>query len=148
MENDLALVGAVPGAIDQIPFSYMDYLEDSRASIISSLDMTSSWLFKYDGINPNVNFLNELKPIEPVTDHVKEKTEEMFLDFLANENSELVTLDALGISVPEDEGAAVDTRNEPEVEIDMEKEAERLEKPAMKHRQGSFIGVRACCTLL
>ena len=25
--TDLALVGAVPGAIDQIPFSYMDYLE-------------------------------------------------------------------------------------------------------------------------
>lgn len=36
LENDLALVGAVPGALDQIPFSYMDYLEDARINIASS----------------------------------------------------------------------------------------------------------------
>ena len=29
--TDLALVGAVPGAVDQIPFSYMDYLEGTFA---------------------------------------------------------------------------------------------------------------------
>ena len=139
MENDLALVGAVPGAIDQIPFSYMDYLEDSRNSILSSLDMTSCWLFNYDGINPGVNFLNELKPIESVVDHVQEKTEEMFLDFLASENSELVTLDALGINVSEVDGPLVEIKNEPDLVKDMTKEAERLEKPGMKHRKGFYL---------
>ena len=117
----------------------MDYLEDSRNSILSSLDMTSCWLFNYDGINPGVNFLNELKPIESVVDHVQEKTEEMFLDFLASENSELVTLDALGINVSEVDGPLVEIKNEPELVKDMTKEAERLEKPGMKHRKGFYL---------
>lgn len=108
MEDDLAQVGAVPGAVDQIPFSYMDYLEDARATIASSRQQTAAWLFDYDGINPSVNFFAEMKLLQPVPEHVAEKTQEIFMDFLASESSELVTLDQLGIHVPIDDQSPLD----------------------------------------
>ena len=52
LENELAMVGAAPGAIDQIETSYMDYLEDAKFTIDDAEMATSCWLYKYDGLDP------------------------------------------------------------------------------------------------
>jgi len=120
IENDLALVGAVPGAVDQIPFSYMDYLEDARLNILSSRELTDCWLFDYDGINPSVNFFNDMKLLQPVSGHVAEKTQEIFTNFLGSDSSELVTLDQLGINIPtEDNGVPAPVFDEDLTPVDL-----------------------------
>ena len=46
------MVGAAPGAIDQIETSYMDYLEDAKFTIDDAEMATACWLYKYDGLDP------------------------------------------------------------------------------------------------
>ena len=46
------MVGAAPGAIDQIETSYMDYLEDAKYTIDDAELATDCWLYKYDGLDP------------------------------------------------------------------------------------------------
>ena len=56
LENELAMVGAAPGAIDQIETSYMDYLEDAKYTIDNAELATDCWLYKYDGLDPGKTF--------------------------------------------------------------------------------------------
>ena len=94
MENNLAMVGAVPGAVDQISVSYMDYLQDAQVNIENARNLTQCWLFKYDGLNPSINFLNEQKLFLPVSETVEEQTLCLLTNFVTD--SDLVTLEQLG----------------------------------------------------
>ena len=91
----------------------------------------SNWHFLYDGVNPSVNFFSELKPLQPVSDHVAEKTKEIFMEFLG-ESGELVTLDQLGINIPsEDKGPIEETIP---AETPMAEEATKTEETKVVNR--------------
>lgn len=95
--TDLALVGAVPGAVDQIPFSYMDYLEDASAGIAESRAACANWLYKYDGCDPPASFISENAELfTPLTGLLAARTEETFAKF-DFESADLPSLDELGI---------------------------------------------------
>ena len=54
------MVGAAPGAIDQIETSYMDYLEDAKYTIDDAELATDCWLYKYDGLDPGKSLFDFL----------------------------------------------------------------------------------------
>ncbi|CAG5095536.1 Oidioi.mRNA.OKI2018_I69.XSR.g14228.t2.cds [Oikopleura dioica] len=124
--TDLALVGAVPGAIDQIPFSYMDYLEDASARIAESRLSCATWLYDYDGIDPPPNFISENTDLfTPLHGLVATRTHEALVNFDI-ENNDLPSLDELGIesitSKPQSFQRANSTSNQAKV-------FEKVERP-------------------
>jgi len=105
LEEDLLMFGAAPGAIDQIETSYMDYLEDAQIRIEEANYAISSWLYKYDGLNPSPNFFEETKNLlSPVPKIVEQKTKPLLEKFLAENSIEgdegvPMSLEQLGISI-------------------------------------------------
>ena len=105
--------------------------------------MLSNWHFSYDGVNPSVNFFSELKPLQPVSDHVAEKTKEIFMEFLGD-SGELVTLDQLGINIPsEDKGpmeAAIPTEMEIPEEVTKTEETKVVNRTAVDEFYRTLMG--------
>ena len=54
-----------------------DYLEDAQIRIEEANYAISSWLYKYDGLNPSPNFFEETKNLlSPVPKIVEQKTKD------------------------------------------------------------------------
>ena len=109
LENDLSMIGAAPGAINQIETSYMvrlfyknfiehlqkfyknftkriqDYLEDANLRINESAYAVSAWVYAYDGLSPGPNFFEEnIKKsiMKPASEAVAQRTLPVLQKFL------------------------------------------------------------------